>query len=277
MIHYATGSKLLNRIGARLESANEEWWSKLSPEQQGEYLRDHPNSKKAKEMKSEEERKSEDKPVEKSPKVLNTPREKVRPINEWEYTSTKDYQKYGASSDRCFRLNSEGYDLRIYFTREGSVGVIDGEIFSKVDRSPGGSKKLAKDMQLHVRSLGPKQGSFNKKQLTTNIDSVRNKYGVKEENSSGFCAVVCYDLFSNNKVPKGFAPYSCEVGEEEHVILYDKKTGDVIDPTGDQFDFPVFDSKPDRSKYRGLQKLSKQELESVAKEADGILVKRKGK
>ena len=112
----------------------------------------------------------------------------------------------------------------------------------------------------------------DKTRLTRAVSDVRKKYKVTTNNSEGFCAVVCCDLYMNKMAP-GYYPYSVMVGEDEHVILVNADK-EIIDPTGDQFRFPLFSWLPGmKQSYRRPIKLTQSEIDAVRREAAARLSK----
>ena len=65
MVSYKVYCELLDYIGYNYHSLNdqtlsEDWWSDLSPPEQAEYIKDHPDSKKAKTAKEKEKKADKD-------------------------------------------------------------------------------------------------------------------------------------------------------------------------------------------------------------------------
>lgn len=81
----------------------------------------------------------------------------------------------------------------------------------------------------------------------------------------GFCAVVSVYLWDQIGQPKNLFPYSVIFAEEEHVILYDWRTGVIVDPTGEQFDQPLFNIRRE-APYTKFWRFTAEALDSARKE-----------
>jgi hypothetical protein len=68
--------------------------------------------------------------------------------------------------------------------------------------------------------------------------------------------------------PKSLTPKTGQVNGDEHVVLHNYKTHDVVDPTGDQFGYPRrYSNTGEHRKVKGLIKLKKPELDDARDEA----------
>jgi len=77
----------------------------------------------------------------------------------------------------------------------------------------------------------------------------------------GLCAPLTYHFWNALGRPKDFLPYSVMIGEDEHVVLYNKKLGIVLDIAGNQFNQPLINLNP--GVYGNFYRLSKQEVEEL--------------
>ncbi len=107
----------------------------------------------------------------------------------------------------------------------------------------------------------------DQKKVREAADSVLSTMGTSWEKSRGFCAAASTLLWERMGRPADVVPTSFSVGEEEHVALFNKKQGYVIDPTGDQFGMPVFSSNAKERGYKRPAKLKPNELIDAGLEA----------
>jgi SPP1 gp7 family putative phage head morphogenesis protein len=87
---------------------------------------------------------------------------------------------------------------------------------------------------------------------------------VAEDGGRGFCDQAAVSLWDRLGQPKSLQPYSVMFVEEEHVLLYARKAGVLVDPTGMQFEQPFFAWKSG-SPYKSFVKLTSQEIEDARK------------
>jgi len=95
------------------------------------------------------------------------------------------------------------------------------------------------------------------------IKVIARRFKLKHDFYYGHCAVISCELFLKKLVPPGFHPYSVEVGEDEHVILYNTHSRQVIDPTGNQYSLPMFSWRDNVGVYKNFHKLTPQEIASA--------------
>ncbi len=96
-------------------------------------------------------------------------------------------------------------------------------------------------------------------------DSVKKAYkaaGIKPTAGAGYCDQVSVSLWDIMGRPKNMKPYSVFYGAEEHVILYSKKTGLIIDATGQQFGNKIITLKG-KSGYKKFYQLVTREIEDA--------------
>lgn len=94
---------------------------------------------------------------------------------------------------------------------------------------------------------------------------VRSVFGLKRKDAGfGMCAVVTVGMWDQLGQPRNLVPYSCMVGEEEHVVL---RASDrtIIDPTCDQFDYPFYSSSG-AGLYKSFYKLKPEEIGWIREE-----------
>ncbi len=85
----------------------------------------------------------------------------------------------------------------------------------------------------------------------------------------GLCAIVTVRLWDLLGQPKDLVPYSCFVGEDEHVVLR-SKNGWILDPTGDQFNYNFF-SYSSEGHYNRFARLSRKEIQHARDEGEEYL------
>lgn len=79
---------------------------------------------------------------------------------------------------------------------------------------------------------------------------------------AGKCDQVSVSLWKKLGSPKNLVPYSVLAAEDEHVILHDRESGLIIDPTGYQFGNRIFTEKR-KAGYTGYKKLTKKDIEDA--------------
>ena len=148
------------------------------------------------------------------------------------------------------------------FTRKAR-GPIPGK---KVPISVGGKAEKAYSEKLFGR-MEHYQDVFKKKSkeimyIKNQMDKAYKACGIKPGASAGYCDQVSVQLWDVMGRPKNMKPYSVWFGEEEHVLLYAKKTGLLVDATGNQFGNKVLTLKS-KSGYRRFHMLTKKEVQDA--------------
>lgn len=105
-------------------------------------------------------------------------------------------------------------------------------------------------------------------------DHVKGVMGIKKkEVPFGLCAITVVAMWDEMHQPKNLKPFSCMVGEDEHVVLR-STGGEVIDPTGDQYGYPFHSSWND-GKYRSFLKLTPQDIQFIREEGIEFIIRRR--
>lgn len=109
--------------------------------------------------------------------------------------------------------------------------------------------------------------------------TVLSDLGIKKEAVPfGQCAVTCTTMWDRLGQPKSVVPTSVMVGEDEPVILFNRKEGWALDPTGRQYDYPFFTRWANDSSqglYKSFHRLTKVELTDARAEVAPLLAKKK--
>ncbi len=132
----------------------------------------------------------------------------------------------------------------------------------------GGVKGLDKDWETKLGNFSEK----NQKALQGLAKEVMTEFDIKGDKDVpfGLCAVTTVTMWDRLGMPKGTVPTSVMVGEDEHVILFNRKEGWAIDPTGRQYDLAFFKrwaTDKTNTPYSQFHKLTIAELGDARKEA----------
>ncbi len=102
---------------------------------------------------------------------------------------------------------------------------------------------------------------INNIQKSLTDDLLKSKYRkTKKNHLSGHCYVATealYHLLGDDKV--NYIPSTLKIDDITHWFLKNKKTGEIIDPTKDQFDYPL-DYSGSRNRFFLTNKPSKRTL-----------------
>ena len=116
--------------------------------------------------------------------------------------------------------------------------------------------------------------SIKEKPSEEDVKQVLQSIKVPEGREWGYCAEASVTLWDRMGQPKDFRPYSVMLGgDEEHVLLYNKRTRELIDPTGMQFDQPIFQDRDD-SGYSSFVRMTDAEIQYAREERDARLSKK---
>lgn len=125
------------------------------------------------------------------------------------------------------------------------------------------------------------KGEQKKKEILNTITSIKKKFNTPSY-EAGDCAIVSLELLKRENLP-GYALYSVLVNEDEHVLLYNSKTKEIIDPTVGQFIHKptINDYFPKRDwnsiGYKYFTKVKPPEVQAIEKETKSTLRQRKVK
>lgn len=125
------------------------------------------------------------------------------------------------------------------------------------DNSCGGESTGASDLRQLQDPTSAQHREMKQKIIEAHSDA-----SCKIGSGGGKCDQVSVVLWDKLGQPQGLKPYSVMIGEEEHVLLHDRKSGVVIDPTGYQFSQRIFTSKSE-TPYKKWVALSADEIDSA--------------
>ncbi len=141
------------------------------------------------------------------------------------------------------------------------------------------------------KSLGKSIIGVSKEWATSNTPSEKDLAGLEKEAKTvlqelglksdsipfGYCAAATVTMWDKLGQPKSVVPTSVMVGEDEHVILFNRKEGWALDPTGRQYDYPFFTrwaNDSTKGLYKSFHKLSKTDLGYMREEATALQKKK---
>jgi hypothetical protein len=112
---------------------------------------------------------------------------------------------------------------------------------------------------------------FSKEHIDEKIEEAHAEAVCKVGQGKGKCGEVSIALWDKLGNPKDLVPYGVSLSKttdtpgSDHIVLMDKKTGKVVDPTGYQYDMPTYTDK-DKTKFSDWRELPAQELDYLRKE-----------